>query len=197
MKRNLAQSADHHQPTIGDCARRPRAWVGCGNRTVELEWLSVRYPHTLIPTTYEEIYLLTGGTVSVPKAMPRFKPWLGAPLNDTYGGKQVIDSRGEPVFAELAILRLLQAEDWEGAWIDTYRNRKRIAIDQFIELPPNRNELLKQIYQSTGSRSGCFDVYCWHDKQILFAEAEAEGARSYSRYTTPLAGGSIEYRATH
>jgi hypothetical protein len=137
--------------------------------------VTVQYPHTLIPTAYEEIHLLTGSVVSIPKAMPRLKPWLGAPLKDTYGGKQVIDSSGEPVFAELAILRLLQAEDWQGAWIDTYRNRKRIAIDRFIELPPNRNELLKQIYQSAGSRSGCFDVYCWRDRQVLFAEAKRRG----------------------
>lgn len=135
----------------------------------------MKYPLTLIPTAYEEIPVLTGDIVSIPKATPRFKPWRGAPLKDTYGGKQVIDSSGEPVFAELAILRLLHAEGWQGAWIDSYRNRKRIAIDQLIELPPNRNELLKQIYQSAGSRSGCFDVYCWCDKQILFAEAKRKG----------------------
>ena len=135
----------------------------------------MQYPHTLIPTTYEKIHLLTGDTVSVPIAMPTFKPWLGIPLTDTYGGKQVIDSNGEPVFAELVILRLLQVEGWEGVWIDTYRNKKWIAIDQSIELPPNRNELLKEIYRGAGSRSGCFDVYCWRDSQVLFAEAKRKG----------------------
>ena len=108
----------------------------------------MKYPLTLIPTAYEEIHLLTGDIVSVPKAMPRFKPWLGAPLKDTYGGKQVIDSSGEPVFAELVILRLVQAEGWQGAWIDTYRNRKRVAIKQCSELPLDRNQLLEQMVGS-------------------------------------------------
>jgi hypothetical protein len=72
----------------------------------------MQYPHTLIPTTYEEIHLLTRDPVSVPKAMPTFKPWLGIPLKDTYGGKQVVDSNGAPVFVELAILRFLQADGW-------------------------------------------------------------------------------------
>ncbi len=69
----------------------------------------------------------------------------------------------------------MQVEGWQGAWIDTYRNRKRIAIDKFVKLPPDRSELLKQIYQSAGSKAGCFDVYCWRDKQILFAEAKRKG----------------------
>jgi hypothetical protein len=135
----------------------------------------VKYPHTLTPTAYKEIYLLTGGIVSVPKATPRFSSWRGASPQDTYGGKQVIDLNGEPVFAELAILRLLQAEGWQGRWIDTYRNRKWITINSFVELPSNRNELLQQIYQSVGSKAGCFDVYCWRGTQVLFAESKRKG----------------------
>ncbi len=134
----------------------------------------MQYPHTLIPTSYEEIPLLTG-SVRVPKAMLSFKPWHGVPLKDTFGGKQVIDSSGEPVFAELAILRLLQAEGWQGAWVDTYRNKKWITVEQRIELPPDQTELLEQIYHSTGSRAGSFDVYCWRERQILFAEAKRKG----------------------
>jgi hypothetical protein len=96
----------------------------------------LQYPQELVPTEYEEIRLLTEQVVSIPKTRPVFEPWRGEPLKDTYGGKQVIDSNGEPVFAELAILRLLQVEGWEGAWIDTFRKKKWIAIDQSIDLRP-------------------------------------------------------------
>ncbi len=132
----------------------------------------MQYPQELVPTEYEELRLLTEQVVSIPKARLVFEPWRGEPLKDTYGSKQVIDSNGKPVFAELAILRLLQAAGWEGVWIDTYRKKKRIAIDRCIDLRPNENALLEQIYQSAGSRSGSFDVYCWRDEQVLFAEAK-------------------------
>ncbi len=51
----------------------------------------MQYPQELVPTGYEEIRLLTGQVVSVPKAKPVFEPWRGEPLKDTYGGKKVID----------------------------------------------------------------------------------------------------------
>jgi len=38
----------------------------------------------------------------------RFPKWQGAPILDTYGGKAVLDYHGEPVFAELFTLRMLQ-----------------------------------------------------------------------------------------
>jgi hypothetical protein len=133
----------------------------------------MQYPQELVPTGYEEIRLLTGQVVSIPKAKPVFEP--GEPLKDTYGGKPVIDLNGEPVFAELAILRLLQAERWQGVWIDTFRKKKWIAIKQCMELPSDKNEFLERIYQSAGSRSGCFDVYCWRDDQVLFIEAKQKG----------------------
>lgn len=39
-----------------------------------------------------------------------FKAQGGAPLPDNYGGKTILDWNGEPVFADLAIVRALQAE---------------------------------------------------------------------------------------
>ena len=135
----------------------------------------MQYPQDLIPNEYEEMALLTEQVISIPKARLVFEPWRGEPLLDTYGGKQVIDSNGKPVFAELAILKILQDEGWEGAWIDTYHKKKWIAIEQRGELPPDKNEFLEQIYRSAGARSGCFDVYCWRNEQILFAEAKRKG----------------------
>jgi hypothetical protein len=135
----------------------------------------VVYPQDLVPKSYESIKLLTGQIINVPKAAPTFKPWLGSSFKNTYGGKQVIEWNDEAVFAELAILRILQSAGWEGVWIDTYSNKRRVAIDRIAELPFERNNLLQQIFQSADSRFGCFDIYCWRDTQTLFAEAKRFG----------------------
>lgn len=72
-----------------------------------------------------QLQLPSGRYVSVPACFHSFKLWEGPPIPDTYGGKAVLDCKGEPLFAELVVLRLIQEEGWEGVWIDTYRRKFR------------------------------------------------------------------------
>lgn len=132
------------------------------------------------PSTYEVLQLASGRQVSIPKSTPVFQSWHGEAPADTYGGKAVLDYLGEPVFAEIAILRSLERRGWTGVWIDTYRKKYRIGYWGVtpVELPPERSQLLNRIYSRTGTRSGAFDVFCWLGAKVLFAESKRKGRDS-------------------
>lgn len=121
--------------------------------------------------------LPSGTTVSVPKAQSAFKEWRGTPVEDSYGNKPVLSFGGEPVFAELAILRMFQSTGWDGVWVDTYRKKFRTSYwpkDEAV-LPSGAVHLFDQICEKAGSRNGCWDVFCWKGDAYCFAEAKWQG----------------------
>jgi hypothetical protein len=52
-----------------------------------------------------------------------FEAWRGPAIAHTYGNKPVLDWHGEPLFAELVVLRQWQARGWDGAWVDRLGSR--------------------------------------------------------------------------
>jgi hypothetical protein len=138
----------------------------------------MQYPILLSPTEVESIALSTGSLIRIPKATPRFHRWTGAPPGDTYGGKVVLDFDGKPVFAELAILRIMQADGWNGVWVDTYSRKYRVAYwgdSTGVVLPRDQEEFLETIHAQAGTRNGCWDVFCWKDGDRLLAESKHSG----------------------
>ena len=136
------------------------------------------YPDLLRAELVEEILLPSGGAVKVPKATPVFSQWRGERIEDTYGGKAILDFEGAPVFAELAILRAFQKLGWDGVWVDTFKKRYRVGYwmdNSEIDLPSEQEALLKSIYERVGTRTGCWDVFCWKGNLQLFAEAKRRG----------------------
>jgi hypothetical protein len=77
-------------------------------------------PSVLELTGTIEVDLPSGQWVSLPKSTPRFEQWTGEEPEDTYGGKEVLDSDGEPAFAEIRTLRLLEKAGWTGVWVDNF-----------------------------------------------------------------------------
>ena len=75
-----------------------------------------------------ELTLPSGESVAIPRCGYMFSPWRGTPILDTYGGKAVLDWNGNPVFAELAILGVLERAGWDGVWVDTYRRKFRRSM---------------------------------------------------------------------
>jgi hypothetical protein len=132
------------------------------------------YPEPLGPDSLEVLLLPSGDEVHIPKARPAFKAWSGEFDGDTYGNKPLVDVDGEPMFAELAILKLFQKDGWDGVWVDTFSRKYRTAWGEggVVRLSGERLELLKTIHQRAGSASGCFDVYCWREDFVLFAESK-------------------------
>jgi len=133
------------------------------------------FPQDLIPTGEETVSLPSGSVVHLPKATPLFRSWQHDIPFDTYGKKAVLDFRGEPLFAELAILRLFAEDGWSGVWVDTYRRCFRVGVTERVEIPEPKLQLLEQISTVAGARGGCFDVFTWRAEEIIFAESKRAG----------------------
>lgn len=123
-----------------------------------------------------EIVLPSGETVIVRKQSLRFDAWSGVPIPDTYGGKAVINLDGDPLFAELAILRLFKDDGFDGVWVDTYRRRfRRSMAEEACALPEWVQAKFESIVAENGNRNGCWDVLAWKANQIAFAESKRRG----------------------
>ena len=123
---------------------------------------------------FEEIRLPSGELVEIEKLEAQFAPWRGDEV-DTYGGKQVIDYRGRPAFAELVVLWGMQEDGWQGVWIDTYRRKLRTGywnVAPIQNLPERPSSLLDRIYAIAGSRAGAWDVFCWRGDEIRFTDCK-------------------------
>lgn len=121
--------------------------------------------------------LSSGDQISIQKYFLHFNEWKGAPVPNTYNNKPVIDWNGEPVFAELAVLRLFESHGWEGVWVDSYRRKYRIGLPdvaELIELPEKQQKLIESIKAKTGRSGGCWDVFVWKDDQLLFIELKRQ-----------------------
>lgn len=116
-----------------------------------------------------------GKWVEVPLVHLTFSPWGGPPIEDDYGGKPVVEHNGEPAYAELAILRLLENQGWEGVWVDTFRNRYLVDLpenDGESSLSDDQESLLQKIRKRNGGLSGCWDIFASRDGKVLFAESK-------------------------
>lgn len=121
----------------------------------------------------EEVFNLPSGPVAVPKYFLEFKQWTGAPVQDDYNHKAIIDWKGEPVFAELAVLRLFQENGWEGVWADSYRRKFRVGLPgvaEPVDLLPEQAQLIQTLKEKTGRSGGCWDVVVWKNGVTLFME---------------------------
>jgi hypothetical protein len=79
------------------------------------------------------------------------------------------------VFAELAILRIFQEAGWSGRWVDSFH--RRYLTEYWPKpvsegLPEKQQTLLDGIGAKAGGSGGCFDVFCWRNEEIMFAESK-------------------------
>lgn len=132
------------------------------------------YPTELTSSSVRSIHLPSGNSVDVPVVSTRLHRWGGEPPGDTYGGKAILSYAGEPVFAELAVLRAFERSGWQGVWIDSYRQKYRRAYwhDKGVTvLPTNAASLLARIRAKADVTARPWDVYCW-DANDAFAFIE-------------------------
>lgn len=123
------------------------------------------------------------------KLCPEWAGWDGSPLPGLYGTKPLIAWQGIPVFAEIAILKSMEEDGWQGVWVDSFRRKYlRDMSDQInsIPLPPEIDEqlgLIRSCYRkiadrypdlkiSKGEFGGCWDILCWKGDRTKFLEAK-------------------------
>lgn len=104
-------------------------------------------------------------------------------LSKTYRNKPLVVVGDEILFGELAILRYLQMDGWDGVWVDTFHGRGQKKV-LWSSLPPNgygklteEAEILydKIVRANNGKSSGFFDVFAWQNGKFVFIEYKGEG----------------------
>jgi hypothetical protein len=123
-----------------------------------------------------------GKPICIPRYEFLFSTWTKSNDFDTYNGKTILEFKGEPLFAELFILRLLEEQGYKGVWVDTYRNKFWTKLPS-LSLPVSLDNKLKEIYDSIylqkgGRRVGCFDVIAYKSNKFLFAELKRKSKDS-------------------
>src|SRR6202023_4380802 len=109
-------------------ARRPLRSTAL-HRPNRPSWRTTVNPFLNNQTVAPEKITLASGAVHVPRFSWRFRFWTGKPVDDSYGGKAVMDCSGSPAFAELALIPVLREHGFDGAvWMDTYRRCFRDAM---------------------------------------------------------------------
>jgi hypothetical protein len=75
----------------------------------------------------------------LPAVYMRFPRWKGPAFVDDFGKKAagLVDLNGEHLFAELAVLRLLEQAGWSGRWVNTYSGRGEVwkYLTEWRDLP--------------------------------------------------------------
>lgn len=146
---------------------------------------SVDYASVFIPDSIE-ILNIKGKECAVPKSHFFFRKWVGEPINNTFGGKSLLDVNGYASFAELAIVSLFQKAGWEARWVCTYGHGKQNPLfmkrwkDDCLKNQENcpiedvwvQNLLNRVVVANNNSFSGCWDVIAWRDDTIVFVESK-------------------------
>ena len=131
----------------------------------------------------------------VPGVFMRFPQWTGAPFCDDLGKKSgaMVELDGEHLFAELAVLRLLEKDGWVGRWVNTYGGGGEVwkFLTEWKDVPraeqrtrpiedTEPRQLLARIagFNKPRRYKGCWDVFAWRGSEYVFAECKRYSARS-------------------
>jgi hypothetical protein len=77
-------------------------------------------PAELRPTQTIAVKLSPDRIIRLPLCTPCFPSWKGRIPEFSFGRKPFLEYSGQPVFAELLILRLLESAGWSGRWVSSY-----------------------------------------------------------------------------
>src|SRR5688572_2532069 len=119
----------------------------------------------------------------------RLPRWTGAPFVDDFGKKSaaMVELNGEHLFAELAILRLLEKDGWSGRWVNTSGGGGEVwkYLTEWKDVPRDeqRNrpiedaeprQLLARIagFNKPRRYRGCWDIFAWRASEFAFVECK-------------------------
>jgi hypothetical protein len=125
----------------------------------------------------------------VPAVFMRFPRWAGESFLDDFGKKAsaMIEIDGEHLFAELAVLRLLENNGWSGRWVNTYSGRGEVwkYLTEWRDVPraeqkmrPIEDAEPRQVLariaglNKPARYAGCWDTFAWKGSDFAFLECK-------------------------
>lgn len=107
-------------------------------------------------------------TILIPKFSMQFRKCGAEPK---FGNKPIVEWDGEPVYPELAVVRLLKKHGFDAVWIDSYRGKFWESMSHERTLPDAAREAYAKILQgNSGKRGGFWDVMAWRENEFVFVE---------------------------
>lgn len=124
----------------------------------------------------------------------RFPQWTGSPFVDDFGKKSaaMVDIDGVHLFAELAVVRLLEKKEWQARWVNTYSGRGEVwkYLREWRDVPRRNQvskpildrgprELLSRIAAAGGRKrfTGCWDTFGWRGGDVAFFELKRQAPK--------------------
>ena len=120
--------------------------------------MNIDLPNPLRPINFIPTELPSGRSLNLPHCYPIFPAWTKSTGTFLFGGKQLLNCRGDPVFAELYVLRKCMRDMPVDA-----------KLSNRIKLRSDHEEILDKIAPKGG---GCFDVFAWRGDDVLFCECK-------------------------
>ena len=125
----------------------------------------------------------------VPGIFMRFPRWGGAPFVDDFGKKSaaMVELDGEHLFAELAVLRILEKDGWQGRWVNTYGGGGEVwkFLAEWQDVPraeqktrPIHDDAPRQLlariagFNKPRRYKGAWDVFAWRDSDFVFMQCK-------------------------
>lgn len=110
-------------------------------------------------------------------------------LLPTYTSKTLVSFQGDAMFGELAVLRWLEVDGWQGVWVDTGHGRKlwreMPTRADTVTLPAQQQAIYDRIVASNGGRAGgFFDVMAWRGSHTIFLEYKGADERAPNNEAT-------------
>jgi hypothetical protein len=112
--------------------------------------------------------------------------WTGSNFQHSFGGKPIVSYDGKAMFAELAIVQIVQRAGWSSRWVETYgsNNKEPVFLIDWLDAPLteqisqpldsafHQERLAKIAAQNGNSYNGCWDVLAWSGERTLFIETK-------------------------
>jgi len=143
----------------------------------------------------QEFRFQSGQSQYIERCCIHFREEWNESIFNSFGKNPIIKLEGNPFFAELAILRLLEGDGFEGVWVSAYGGGKfHRSMEGFVKemskneeknlnetervLPPFLRRIYAKIVESKGNCKGCWDVLARKGDTYLFVEAK-QNSRSF------------------
>jgi hypothetical protein len=143
------------------------------------------YPQGFYPN-HTEALVTSNKIIPIPALHLKFDHWAGEKIQNTFGGKPIINYEGKPMFAELAIMNMVLKAGWSSRWVEAYGSGKvgPLYFSEWVDAPLKKQivrpldsefhlRLLARIASANrNSYKGCWDVLAWSGEKTLFIESK-------------------------
>ncbi len=103
----------------------------------------------------------------------------------TYNTKPAVMFGNENVFPEIYFVKYLIEQGWNAVWVDSFhRSAWKDMPKKGDCIPFDQIPILRDLKQKNNNKiSGCWDIFAWNNKEVLFIESKGIPSKDKIRDT--------------